>query len=62
MRQLIGESDGIAGPCHAFQKLRNAHKAKLINSNLSKPNMMDDVREHIITTQTAPYQAKSYSS
>jgi len=60
MRQLIGESDGIAGPCHAFQKLRNAHKAKLINSNLSKPNMMDDVREHIITTQTAPYQAKTF--
>ena len=60
LRQMIGDSDGVAGPCHAFEKLRNNQKSNLINSNLSKRNMMDDVREHIMSTQTPPYQARLF--
>lgn len=57
---MIYETDGVAGPCHAFEKVRNEQKAKLINSNLSKRNMMDDVRDHIISTQSAPFNAKLF--
>ena len=60
LRQMIYETDGVAGPCHAFEKVRNEQKAKLINSNLSKRNMMDDVRDHIISTQSAPFNAKLF--
>ena len=60
LKKMICETDGIAGPCHAFEKARNEQKSKIINSNLSKRNMMDDVRDHIMTSQTAPYQAKLF--
>ena len=60
LKKMIHETDGIAGPCHAFEKTRNEQKSKIINSNLSKRNMMDDVRDHIMTSQTAPYQAKLF--
>ena len=60
LKQMIHESDGVAGPCHAFEKLRNAQKSTIINSNLSKRNMMDDVRDQILSTQSAPYNAKAF--
>ena len=60
LKKMIHETDGVAGPCHAFEKARNEQKSKLINSNLSKRNMMDDVRDHIMGSQTPPYQAKRF--